>query len=216
MLIGVGISTTPNRKLLDHTLKQWYKYLPVNAKFVIEEDTNYAGVAATKNKLLAQLDDCDHIFLSDDDCWPISPRWHVPYIASREPHLMYQFKLPHKPDSDMRELYRDKEIVAYSHTRGAMIYIERRVLDIVGGMDTLYGQAMFEHPDWTNRIYNAGLTTFRAMDVVNSNQLFYCLDEDGETKSSISPSVKLNNTRRNRALYQRSKTSREFKEYRNG
>lgn len=211
--IGIGISTTPNRSILSDTINAFYQFMPQEAKLVIELDKKYTGVAATKNRLLAELDDCEHIFLFDDDCYPIADEWWLSYIEAEQPHLMYQFKLPGKSKTDMQELYRDDKIVAYSHTRGAMIYIERQVLDIVGGFDEAYGQAMFEHPDFTNRIHNAGLTTYRAMDVPNSHELLYCLDQDGEIESSIPVSVRIKNNAKNRFLYHTNKTSKEYKAY---
>lgn len=204
--IGIGITTTPERNVLD--LVNWKGLIPEGADFIIVNDAAHFGVAHSKNELLRQLQYCDHIFLFDDDTYPIAPNWWRPYIEHPEPHLMYQFKLPSKPADDMRELYRDETTVAYSHTRGAMIYIERRVLDVVGGMDTAYGLAGYEHPDWTNRIHNAGLTTHRAMDVPNSDHLLYCLDQDGLVESSIPGTNKPNHE-----LYRRSKLSREYKEY---
>lgn len=213
MTIGIGISTTPNRDILNTTIKEWKKYLPRNAVLIIENDHNYTGVAATKNRLLAKLDEFDHIFLADDDVMPLMYNWHEPYVNSKEPHLMYQFKLPNKGSRDMQELYRDDKIVAYTHTRGALLYIKKYVLEVVGGFDTSYGQAMFEHPDWTNRIHNAGLTTYRAMDVPDSHELLYCFDQDSQIESSISDKVRGLGMRNNYKLYQQSKKSREFKDY---
>jgi glycosyltransferase involved in cell wall biosynthesis len=175
-----------------------------------------AGIPKAKNKCLELAYDAgaDHIFLFDDDTYPIHKDWWKPYVESKEPHLMYQFRLPDKPLTDMRAVHEDEEIVAYTHTRGAMLYVERKVLDVVGGMDTSYGLGMYEHTDWTNRIHNAGLTTHRAMDVPNSYQLLYCLDQDARTQSSLPKSVKKRNLLMNRTLYHRSKTSSEFKEFR--
>lgn len=225
--IGIGI-TTRNRKLT--FLKSYIKiieFLPPGAKVVVVDDASdfpyvianhrfeqNVGIARAKNKCLELLDDCEHIFLFDDDTYPRSRDWWKPYVESNEPHLMYQFRLPGKPKSDMQELYRDSEVVAYSHTRGCMIYVHRSVLDVVGGMDTAYGEAMYEHTDWTNRIHNAGLTSHRAMDVVDSDRLIYCRDQDVGIQSSIPPDVRRKNLLAHRGLYRKSKTSKEYKEYR--
>lgn len=210
-MIGFGISTTPNRNVLN--LKLWEEFLPNGSYLAVENDIEFTGVAATKNRLLSRLDNCDHIFLIDDDVRPLIRDWWIPYVEAKEPHLMYQFKLPGKPASDMSELYRDDEIVAYSHTRGCMLYINRIVLEAVGGMDVAYGEAMYEHTDWTNRIHNVGLTSHRAMDVVGSDKLIYCMDQESQIQSSIPDAVRRQNIIKNRALYQRSRTSKEFKEY---
>lgn len=213
-MIGIGISTTPNRPILEETLPEWEKYLPEGARLIVENDVEYTGVAATKNRLLDRLDDCEYIFLADDDVKPLVDGWHLPYINARAKHLMYQFRLPSKPDTDMQEVYRDSRIVAYTHTRGALLFVHHKVLEVVGGLDESYGQAMYEHTDWSNRIYNAGLTPFRAMDVVNSHQLLYCYDQDGSIVSSIPDSVRRKNLIDSRWLYNKSKKSSDYKEYR--
>lgn len=185
-----------------------------------DEEWYYAprqmGIPNAKNKCLAMAVEwgAEEIFLFDDDCWPIARNWHRPYINHPEPHLMYQFKLKNKGVKDMRELYRDEQTVAYSHTRGAMIYVNKVVLDTVGGLDTEYGLGMYEHPDWTNRIHNAGLTTYRAMDVPNSSKYLYCLDEFGAAVSSIPDIDRQSGKIHNSKTYLKSKTSKEYKEYR--
>lgn len=207
--IGVGITSTPERDLVNYEL--WNHYLPDDCDFVVYFDENHEGVAKSKNRLLKELEECDHIFLFDDDCYPINDGWWQSYVNHDEPHLMYQFKLPNKPASDMQELYRDEDTVAYSHTRGAMIYIERRVLDVVGGFDTKYVNG-FEHADLTTRIHNAGLTTHRAQDVPNSDQLLYCLDQDARVESTIKPDPKIK--AKNFKYYQSQKKSKAYKEFR--
>jgi hypothetical protein len=215
MRIGIGLSTTPNRDVYKHSFTQLFKYMPqVQFDFALIDDDQYLGIAATKNKLLSKLDQCDHIFLFDDDCYPITDDWWKPYVEHTEPHLMYQFKLPGKPISDMQEVYRDDKTVAYTHTRGAMIYLERRVLDVVGGFDPAYGKYGFEHADFTNRTHNAGLTTHRAMDVPNSHDLLYCLDQDGKVESSLSDAERRASLAKNYRYYRQQKNSKAYKEYR--
>ena len=214
MKIGVCISTTPDRLgLFKHCWDVWEQHMPYGAVLTYVNDECGAGVARTKNaslKVLESLGVTD-FFLVDNDTVPISKDWWIPYTEHSEHHLMYQFKLPGKPKKDMEELYRDDKTVAYSHTRGAMLYVDNKVLEVVGGMDTRYYNG-FEHPDWTNRIFNAGLTTFRAMDVPNSHELLYCLDQDGEVESSIARSSA--NRVKNASLYRASRNSREYKEFR--
>ena len=213
MKIGIGITTVPRRNIIGIT--NWSDYLPKEAPTFVFRDIMYEGVAVMKNKCLNYLykSGCTDIFLFDDDCYPISKDWWKPYVEHKEPHLMYQFKLPGKPKSDMQELYRDDKTVAYSHTRGAMIYVTREVLDTVGGFDTRYYNG-FEHPDYTNRIHNAGLTTYRAMDVPNSDKLFYCLDQDGKVESSIAEDRE--QYMKNYALYRKQRNSKEYMEFKNG
>lgn len=224
MKIAVCISTRNRYEVLELAIAHHNKYLPSNAKVFIVDDASdipvwgadyrfetNVGVAVVKNKCLelAYNWGADHIMLFDSDCYPINDGYWQAYVNHDEPHLMYQFRLPNKPKSDMQILYQDEDTISYSHTRGAMIYLERRVLDAVGGFDTKYGLGGFEHPDFTNRVHNAGLTTHRAMDVVNSNELLYCLDQDGKVDSSVN----LRDKTKNYKYYQSQRKSKEFKEY---
>lgn len=180
------------------------------------------GIAAAKNKCLDLADawGADHIFLFDSDTWPRVEGWELPYIESSEPHLMYVFCRFAKDSpnghnlSDCVEIYRDSDKVAYSHVRGCMLYLDRRVLDVVGGFDERYGKAMFEHTDFSNRIHNAGLTSFRVMDVPDSQRLIYAMDEYREAASSISHMERSNGLAANRARHAASLTSKEFCQYR--
>ena len=179
------------------------------------------GIAAAKNKCLELADGwgADHIFLFDSDTWPRKQGWEIPYIESKEPHLMYIFTKFAQDGpgghnlSDCIELYRDANIVAYNHVRGCMLYIDRKVLDAVGGFDERYGKAMFEHTDYSNRIHNTGLTSFRVMDVPDSKSLIYSMDEHREAASSISADQRQQGLKENRALWKASLTSKEYCEY---
>lgn len=182
MKIGIGITTTPNRDYLGFTLTQWQKYLPKNARLIIHEDSDFRGVSVSKNSLLEKLDDCDHIFLADDDTYPIADDWWKPYVKSNQPHLQYNFaKAP--AHWDIHEIGRYYGHVAYDKSRGCVLYIERRVLDIVGGMHNVFGKHGREHEDWSVRIHNAGLTEYPFQDIDTTN--FHCMDQDQTGISSV-------------------------------
>lgn len=226
MKIAVCITSRNRHEVLELSMAHHNKYMPPNSKLFIVDDASQppvwgadyrfekrAGVPRSKNMCLelAYNWGADHIFLFDDDCYPIANDWWKPYVDSSEPHLMYQFNLPNKPVKDMMELKRLYNLVSYTHTRGAMIYVERRVLDAVGGFDTNYGLGYFEHPDFTNRIHNAGLTTERAMDVENSKELLYCLDQDSKVNSTLGRDPAL--WQKNHRYYNSQRESKEYKEF---
>lgn len=186
--------------------------------------TENKGIAAAKNKCLEMADNwgADHIFLFDSDTWPKVDDWWKPYVESKEPHLMYiftKFATDDKNGHNLRdcvEIYRDSEIVAYNHVRGCLLYIDRKVLEAVGGFDTRYGKAMFEHSDWSNRIHNAGLTSFRIMDVLGSNELIYSMDEHRAVASSIAADERRNGLLNNRQMHTASLTSSDYCDYGEG
>jgi glycosyltransferase involved in cell wall biosynthesis len=198
--IGIGVTEHNRPDTFKEFLKNIKKFMPKGAKFVIVDDASSVpvknadyrfeqnvGIARAKNKCLELLQDCEHIFLFDSDCWPLVDDWYVPYVESREPHLMYIFKdLVNAKLNDSRELYRDSKIVAYSHPRGCMLYMHNSVLKKAGGMDTNYKRWGYEHVDYSNRIYNVGMTQFRYQDVPDSNKLIYSLDEQMLVDSTVS------------------------------
>ena len=208
--IAICITTTRERQeIYERAYENHLKYMPQNAKIITVYNTS--PIAAAKNKCLEMAGDADHIFLFDDDTWPIIQNWWKPYIEAGEPHLMYQFKLSGKPANNMQETFHDDKLIAYTHTRGAMLYVHSSVLETVGGFDTKYING-FEHPDYTNRIHNAGLTTYRAMDVIDSDQLLYCLDQDDKVESTIIKDPQQDIANFNR--YRLRKQSKKYKEYR--
>jgi len=195
--IGVGV-TTHNRDVLAKTLEQIRKHTP-GAKVVVVDDASSkppesdyrfesnVGIAVAKNKCLELLEGCEHIFLFDDDCYPVADGWWKPYVESPEPHLMFGFLDVSKGKAlgDTREIYRDSRHVAYDGPRGCMLYADRKVLDVVGGMDPVFGRWGWEHVDWSNRIHHAGLTTWRYADVVGSESLIYSLDQHLAVERSV-------------------------------
>lgn len=204
--IGIAITTHNRAEVLKRALEHHMKYLPADTLVVIIDDGSKPaaivpdsvqllrhetslGIVASKNASLSALMDagCEHIFLWDDDAWPIADNWHQPYIESPEPHLAYQFKDLAGPKklNDMAELYRDDQHVAYTGQRGVMLYYHRSAIEKVGGFDRVYGRGMYEHPDLALRIYNAGLSTWAFADVVGSEKLIHSMDEHEEGTRSI-------------------------------
>ncbi len=182
------------------------------------------GIVASKNASLSALMDagCEHLFLWDDDAWPIADNWHLPYIESPEPHLAYQFldlagtnKL-----NDLSVLYRDDQHVSYTGQRGVMLYYHRSAIEKVGGFDPVYGRGMYEHSDLALRIHNAGMTTWAYADVVGSEKLIYSLDEHEAVERSVTRpdrqalverNVKIHNERRDAGFYYRIESYRFWK-----
>lgn len=136
---------------------------------------NRSGIPASKNKCL-ELAKYDHIFLFDDDTYPIADNWYLPYINSGKEHLCFTFLTA----------FKRKEGFKY-HTlgNGCMLYVTRKCIDTIGGFDWNYGLGKYEHVDFSRRIHNAGLTESVFMDVIGSGQLLYCMDQKKEIQRSF-------------------------------
>lgn len=204
--IGIAISTHQRPEVLARAISQHLKHLPPGALVVVVDDGSSpaaavpdgiqlfrheesSGIVATKNASLEALISagCEHLFLWDDDAWPIADGWHLPYIASPEPHLAYQFLDLAGPRKlkDMAVLYSDDDHIAYTGQRGVMLYYHRSAIEKVGGFDPVYGRGMYEHSDLALRIHNAGLTTWAYADVVGSASLIHSLDEHEAVQRSV-------------------------------
>ena len=228
--IGIGITTHNRNELVADTVSKIVKLTPKARIVVVDDasdkpvninnitvyrfDTN-VGIARAKNKCLELLSDCDHIFLFDDDTYPIKEGWYEPYINSQEHHLMYLFErwANGAPVGDDAVIYTGADIVAHKHARGCMLYVDSLALATIGGMDVRYGKAMSEHLDWSNRIHNAGLTTFRYMDVVGSEQLIFSMDQHQLIRTSIDREVRRAGLINNNNLLAASETSSEYAPY---
>ncbi|MBY6254283.1 glycosyltransferase family 2 protein [Citrobacter werkmanii] len=204
--IGIAITTHNRPNILKRTVEQHMQHLPPGALVVVVDDGSKPaavvpdgvqllrhetslGIVAAKNASMTALIEagCEHLFLWDDDAWPIADNWHFPYIESPEPHLAYQFLdlAGRNKLNDMAVLYRDDNHIAYTGQRGVMLYYHRSAIEKVGGFDQVYGRGMYEHSDLALRINNAGLTTWAYADVVGSEKLIHSLDEHEAVERSV-------------------------------
>lgn len=227
--IGIGITTHNRYDVFSKTYKEMNKYLPANCRLVVVDDGSIdpvkeatfrfdknVGIATAKNKCLELLEDCEHIFLFDDDTYPRCKDWHKPYIEAGEPHLMYLFKdFVNQKINDSVDVYDDGKIKALSHPRGCMLYVHNSVLKVAGGMDISYERWGFEHGDYSNRIYNLGMTSFRFADVVGSDKLIFSMDENQCVKTTVRYEERKVCIKKTEAKYNNSFKSKQFKEYKN-
>ena len=186
--IGIGITTFERPLQISQTLLQIKKHTPRGVKIVVIDDGGRTpvkdatfryeknqGAPIAKNKCLELLDDCEHIFLFDDDTYPIKEGWEQEYIDAGIPHLNYTFKYPFELVNGMRHL---------QNPNGCMMYIHRSVINKVGGFDTGFQKYGYWHGAFSNRVYNAGLIPHPFIDIPDSGKLIYCLDQNGKNKSA--------------------------------
>lgn len=244
MKIAICITTRGRDKYLSRSLENHLKFQPRDSKIFVVDDgsekpkklkgveyfyfKDNVGIPRAKNKCLelAEAWGADHIFLLDDDIYPIKQGWADGYIASPEAHLSYCW-------SDIRPgefgnahyfsvgkiLYQDDQLLSFSHPRGQMLYIDaKKVLPVVGGFDPIYGKGMVEHVDWSWRIHNAGLSTWKNQDIVGSGDLFYSIDENANSEpdhvTTIDKHMRTVVDRENQRILHAKGDSSEYIEYR--
>ncbi len=177
--IGIGVTTTPNRKeYVENWLYYFEKVKPTNYHLHIHEDVHYKGVAFSKNQNLKTLQDCDYIFLFDDDCYPTQEGWADYFINSKQHHLLFLNKTHNKI------LIKD-DLEVFNDCGGVFIFLTKEVLNKVGYMNPNYGQYGFEHAGYSNRIYKAGLTFAPYQQLSRTKEFLFAMDYNLDHKSSI-------------------------------
>lgn len=114
------------------------------------------GVAANKNTGLELLvgSGCEHLFLSDDDAWPLSSKALSHHTdPDAPPHSMVNWGW-HR----LRRLRSISPRSEWTWPRGSVLYARRSVVEQVGGMIEEFGLGGHEHVEWSRRIHQAGMT----------------------------------------------------------
>lgn len=213
-MIGIAMTTRNRNETARHTLNQILKYSPTVCKVVVVDDASdvpfegathrfdeRVGVATAKNKCLELLDTCEHIFLFDDDCAPVVDNWWLGYTTSHLNHANYTF--------NATCIGQYGTYWEFEKPNGCMIYIKRVVLSQVGGWDDSFKGYGFDHPSWSDRIFNSGLTPARYIDIPNSQ----CLFEMAQVPSSFDLAERYETIPINEKLYHEKFNSKEFKPY---
>jgi hypothetical protein len=228
MSIGIGI-TTHNRSTLSKTLQMCKRFTP-SAKIVVVDDASTlqvvsdfrfnenVGIAKAKNKCLELLEDCEHIFLFDDDTYPIIKGWERYYIEAYEKtgnaHLCFTFdhlKGGTKNGNIKQGIVNGLNY--FNNPCGCMMFINKEVLKCVGGFSSQYLRYGYEHLGWSWRIHNAGFTFKPFLDVPNSLNLFYSLDYHRQIETSVGLGNKGQYTKHNAAVYELEKKESNWKPY---
>lgn len=229
MKIGVAITTYNRPSVIGHSIQQWRKYLPKGAVLVVVDDgsdepfegadyrmPSNAGIAAAKNACIRLLIEkgCTHLFLADSDTYPRVKDWHKPYINSGVKHLSFTFPTLSNGRPNGRQYLGERDGLAeYGSPCGCLLYIHRSVIDKIGGFDVDYPQWGYEHVDYSNRAFNAGLTPARYLDVPNSLELFHSMDYHSEVIGSVDSSTRQQTIPHNRQRFEKREDSIEYMPY---
>ena len=203
--VGVAITTHNRHDLLRGTIAAFKQYSPDIPIVVVDDGSDKPvvepharvfrhdkarGIPAAKNRCIAELMSMgvEHLFLFDDDTRPADNDWWEPYVGGSEPHYSYcwkNFASSGQPVEKMHTVYEDENLVAYGWSMGCMLYVTQAVVRRVGGMRPEFGMGMEEHCEWSQRIHNAGFTTFTHQDIPGSSRLIWAGDEHGSVVRSF-------------------------------
>jgi glycosyltransferase involved in cell wall biosynthesis len=197
--IGVGITCHNRHRNTQACLIMVKRYTPEAHRIVVVDDASdvpfggssfrfrhNAGVAKAKNKCLELLDDCDYIFLFDDDTWPKVHKWWEPYINSRVHSLSFTFdRLVNGVRNGNNVFNVDDRFKYHVNPCGCMLFMTKELLDKIGGFDICFGQYGNEHVDFSVRSYLSGMVPHPFMDISFSMSLFDSLDYRMLAKTSV-------------------------------
>lgn len=196
-MIGIGITTRNRPHYLASALEHFAEY-GMGDKLVIVNDAsddpgaywdvvqphlsakvsyrfspNRLGIARAKNASLAPLMDCDHIFLFDDDAWPIKHGWAEQWIETNHrcgtqhsmwimnDDLMVTKNVGFRNQCDPKYVWGPPgyQMVAFTNCLGLLMYFTRNAAEKLGGFDTTGGNVYgFEHAQMAQRAVKAGLS----------------------------------------------------------
>ena len=235
MKVGVAVTTRNRPDVLKRCLDNILEHSPDDFVVAVVDDASdtpvevqdgvilyrfdeNAGIPRAKNKCIEILIDegCDELFLFDDDTWPKRNNWWKPYVENEQPHLMYIFTAYGNQRSGIRKLGIDtgRNLARYSHFRGCMLYLNKSVVEKVGGMRKEFGVGGFEHSEYSDRIHRNGLTRFRSQDILNSDKYIYSADEHLEVASTFTQEARDYWFNRNRPLKFKFMAKKGYVDYR--
>lgn len=148
---GVGVITVGLRPIHDYLL-------PDDCAFVVVEDTERRGVAWARNQVLRQLDHCEHIFLFDDDCWPVMHGWAEYWADQCAGADITYSALPEAFKTGHAFTIAQGDMIPWLGGIGAAIYQHRSALEVIGGYNEALRGYGLEDAGRADRAYRAGLT----------------------------------------------------------
>lgn len=184
--IGVGITTRNRSFSLGTSLRYFAEYSSNIDKFVIVDDSSTVesfeqtkelveesslsitlrrsndrlGISKAKNACLAALKDCDHIFLFDDDIWPIKKGWEEYWVnVNKDNGLGHSMWIVSFNNPSFVTVAENESIKYFQNCMGVLLYFSKQCIANVGGYDTnapsVYG---YEHAQMSLRAHRAGFT----------------------------------------------------------
>lgn len=184
MNIGVGVTFYNRPELREKWSEVWGKFIgnSIHYYIAIDTDEDRRGVAYRKNECLRALKDCDHIFLFDEDCYPIKEGWVDFFINSGEEHLLFL-------NDRLHNFTHQKGIVKYYRDCGGVfLYMTKASVEKVGLFNEHYLMYGFEHADYSIRILG-GHGKYPMLN--GTNEYLYAEDYSNPNhKSSISDEEK--------------------------
>ena len=116
------------------------------------------GMHYNKNRLLTALQDCDYIFLFDDDIYPRNPEWIEHYLNGFECTGYHHFGYKTGRVNRLRHVKYPKCTILLHHgQQGNLLAYTKKVLEVCGGFNMEYVGYGYGTTEYSMRILQAGL-----------------------------------------------------------
>ncbi len=154
MRVGMGVITTGVRALNDGL----GEYRDPNTIFRVYLDSERKGPAHARNQCLRHLfeeKECDHVFLFDDDCYPIMPGWERYFLDQHAAHRLEFLGLP--------EIFKSRptafagEVIWWDGVVGCFSSQTRKCFERVGYFDPSFRGYGYEDSERHARLRRSGL-----------------------------------------------------------
>lgn len=143
------------------------------------------SVAKDKNKLIKELYDggATHLFLFDDDCFPIKRGWEKFFIDAANDTGVQHFVLANE-GHNAKCGYMEDVCELWTTGTGCFMFLTRAVVEKVGFINPAYGKYGYEHAGYSLRICKAGFTPAWYVSVNGWEEYIYSwdLDKDGASR----------------------------------
>lgn len=187
--IGIGVTTFLRKGLAQECVDNIRANITSDYKLYVAEDKlcDRKGVAKRKNECLYHLQDCDYIFLFDDDCYPTKKGWEKFVIDAHEKSGEHHFnflidKIHH---IENHYFYGDVTIQSFKDCGGVFMSITKECLKKVGGFFTDYGLYGFEHIGYSCRCTEGKMTSSPFMSIEGLDNYLFAYDYSGGVESTI-------------------------------
>jgi hypothetical protein len=155
--VGIGVITagvrTLNPALFQHSRGGFEA-----AHLVVFEDVNMRGPAFSRNECLRALfveEACDHVFMFDDDCYPLMAGWENYFLES---HAAYKLEFLGLPEAfKSRPTAFDGEVVWWDGVVGCFSSQTRKCFETVGYFDPAFKGYGYEDSERHARLRRSGL-----------------------------------------------------------
>lgn len=259
--LGVAITTLNRRNIFQQAITNVVKYTPFDTPIVVVDDgsdaqirpdilaggnvtlirhTRPQGIARAKNVCIKELmrKRVEHLFLLDDDCWPIENDWWRPYVESRNQHMIHQPNGLNRCwqcrkqtwhiydtlagryacsacDPAVKPYAADDVAFAPQWGAGIMLYMDADVVRHVGGMRPEFNRWSCETWEYSCRIQHTLGTPFPFVSF--RRNYFHSVDAATTGRRSCLDSQTRNDHRqRNWDLFQKFKDTTDFVPYTEG